>query len=333
MRHTQTITPYPAFILMSPSSVSVRGRLCLFLVLLVSLPGMALLASEPSRPATTGSDRASFVSGITGQLFAPDPLFAPPSPSDSDLGEQRVYVTDTRYKAFTLFAGASEFFTTNARFSHEGQQGDWFSALQFGATWIPRITGNLFAEASVQQQLFRYARFSDLSFNSLDVGGGLIYVFRDLEDLSVFARYNWNLLTDATGGGTLFQQQTIRLGLQKPFIFSRAHSAVVSLQTDLNLGGFPAYALRNRFAFLAGYQANLTRNITASLFYQIAFLPFLDPGRQDWNQILSAGLAYAFNKQLSLSTSVSASFNNSSDSFYTYSVFNTGVAASLTLKF
>ncbi len=297
----------------------------------VSVP--AREASTASRRPSASSDRADFVSGVTGQLFAPDPLFAPPSPSDSDLGEQRIYVPDVRYRPLTLFASATEFYTSNARMSHDAPQGDWFTTAQFGATWLPHISGGLFGEAAVQQQFFRYANLSELSFNSLDVGGGLLYVFRNLADASLFARYNWNLLTDATAGDVIFQQQTIRLGLQKPFIFSRAHSAVLSLQTDFNLAGFPSYALRNRFALLAGYQANLTRHLQASLFYQIAFMPYLDPGRQDWNQILSAGLAYNFNNLLSISGSVSASFNNSSDSFYSYSVLNTGVGAALTLKF
>ncbi|MBE2180354.1 MAG: hypothetical protein IAE97_07770 [Chthoniobacterales bacterium] len=273
------------------------------------------------------------VNATTGRLFSPEPAFAPPSPSDSDLGEQRVLVPDSRYKAFTIFANASEFYTSNAALSSSNPQGDWLTAVQLGASWLPRISGNLFGEATVMQQFFRYADLSGLSFNSLDVGGGLIYVLRDLEDLSFFARYNWNMLTDADASDSIFQQQTIRMGLQKPFVFSRAHSAVVSFQTDLNLGGFPDYSLRNRFALLGGYQANLTRHIQANLFYQLAYLPFAEISRRDWNQILSAALSYKFNEQFSINGSVSASFNESNDNFFTYSVLNTGAGISALFKF
>ncbi|MFM8809370.1 MAG: hypothetical protein ACKOJB_10810, partial [Chthoniobacterales bacterium] len=64
-----------------------------------------------------------------------------------------------------------------------------------------------------------------------------------------------------------------------------------------------------------------------------AYFPFLDTNRRDWNQILSAGLAYNFTPWFSLNASVSASFNDSSDNFYTYDVLNTGAGVSAMLKF
>lgn len=292
-------------------------------------------AQTPASVVSTDADvaRRDIVTALTGQAFAPEPGHAPPSPADDDLGEQRLLVPDSRYKSLTLFANATEFYTSNAALTNGGAQGDWFTALQFGGSWVPRIKGSLFGEVSVLQQLYRYAEFSNLSFNSLDVGGGLIYVFRDLGDLSAFARYNYNLLTDASSSSSIFYQQTIRLGLQKPFVFSRAHSATVGLQTDLNLDGWPDYALRNRFALLAGYQANLTRRLQANLFYQIAYFPFLDVDRRDWNQILSAGLAYNLTPWFSVNASVSASFNDSNENFFTYSVLNAGAGVSALIRF
>jgi len=308
-------------------------------ITILALPFLAaaapLHAQSMSSVTSTDTDvaRRDMVTALTGQAFAPEPGYAPPSPADDDLGEQRLLVPDSRYKSLTLFANASEFYTTNAELTNGGVQGDWFTALQFGATWLPRIAGNLYGEVSALQQLYRYADLSELSFNSLDLGAGLIYVFRDFGDLSVFARYNYNLLTNASASESIFYQQTIRMGLQKPFVFSRAHSATIAFNTDLNLDGWPDYALRNRFALLAGYQANLTRRLQANLFYQIAYFPFLDTNRRDWNQILSAGLAYNFTPWFSLNASVSASFNDSSDNFYTYDVLNTGAGVSAMLKF
>jgi len=308
-------------------------------ITILALPFLAAAAPlhAQSLPSVTSTDtdvaRRDMVTALTGQAFAPEPGYAPPSPADDDLGEQRLLVPDSRYKSLTLFANASEFYTTNAELTNGGVQGDWFTALQFGATWLPRIAGNLYGEVSALQQLYRYADLSGLSFNSLDLGAGLIYVFRDFGDLSVFARYNYNLLTNASASESIFYQQTIRMGLQKPFVFSRAHSATIAFNTDLNLDGWPDYALRNRFALLAGYQANLTRKLQANLFYQIAYLPFVDTDRQDWNQILSAGLAYNFTPWFSVNASVSASFNDSNEDFFSYSVLNTGAGVSAVLKF
>jgi len=306
------------------------------LTVLLAIAAVTQLAAQTrSEPVSTDADvsRRDMLNVLTGQAFAPEPSYAPPSPADQDLGEQRLLLPDSRYKSLTLFANTSEFYTSNASLTNGGAQGDWFTALQFGAVWMPRIAGNLYGEVSALQQLYRYADLSSLSFNSLDLGGGLVYIFRDLGDLSAFARYNYNLLTDASSSNSIFYQQTVRLGLQKPFVFSRAHSATVALNADLNLDGWPDYSLRNRFALLAGYQANLTRRLQASMFYQIAYLPFLDNSRQDWNQILSAGLAYNLTPWFSVNASVSASFNDSNESFYSYSVLNTGAGVSALLKF
>jgi len=306
-----------------------------FAAVAIALAAAPVSAQSTPNPVSTDADvaRRDMVTALTGQAFAPEPGYAPPSPADDDLGEQRLLIPDSRYKSFTLFANASEFYTSNAALTNGGGSGDWFTALQFGGNWLPRIAGNLYGDVSAVQQLYRYAEYSNLSFNSLDIGGGLIYVLRDFGDLSAFARYNYNLLTDASSSNSIFYQQTIRLGLQKPFVFSRAHSATVAFNADLNLDGWPDYALRNRFALLAGYQANLTRRLQANLFYQIAYFPFVDAGRRDWNQIMSAGLAYNFAPWFSVNASVSASFNNSNENFYTYEVLNTGAGVSAVIKF
>lgn len=293
----------------------------------------AISAHGERTSADADVSRSDMMSTITGANFALDPTHAPPSPSDQDLGEQQLLSRTSRYKSLTIIANVTEFYTSNAELTNGGHRGDWFTSMQFGAMWLPRISGSLYGEVSAMQQLYRYANLSGLSFNSLDLGAGLIYVFRQLDDLSAFARYNYNLLTDATDGSSIFYQQTIRLGLQKPFVFSRAHSATLALNTDLNLDGWPDYALRNRFALLAGYQANLTRRLRANLFYQVAYLPFQDVGRRDWNQILSAGLGYNVTPWFSVNALVSASFNDSNDAFYTYSVLNTGAGVSAMFRF
>ncbi|MBU3665308.1 MAG: hypothetical protein FGM15_05450 [Chthoniobacterales bacterium] len=289
----------------------------------------------PVQMSATDADvaRRDMMGTITRQLFAQDPDYAPPSPADADLGEQRLLVPNDRYKAFTLFSNVSEFYTSNAGLTNGGAQSDWFTAMQFGASWVPRITGNLYGEATALQQLYRYATYNGYSFNSLDLGAGLIYLFRELQDLSAFARYNYNLLTDAGSDSSLFYQQTIRLGLNKPFVFSRAHMATLGLASDINLNGYPSYAVRNRFAVLAGYQVNLTRRLQANLFYQLAYFPFPEINRNDWNQVLSFGLAWIFSPRFSVGASVSSSFNDSNENFYDYSVLNTGAGISANYKF
>ena len=305
----------------------------LTLLLASCLMNLTISFSPAQQTVQTDVERRDMMTTLTQQLTSPEAGSIPSSPADPDLGDQRILLPDDRYKSLTLFSNISEFYTTNAALSNGGEQSDWFTAMQFGAAWVPRITGNLFGEVTAMQQLFRYANLSGLSFNSLDLGAGLIYVVRELDDLSVFARYNYNLLTNASSDSSLFYQQTIRLGLNKPFVFSRAHSATVGLIADLNLDGWPDYALRNRFALLTGYQVNLTRLLQANLFYQIGYFPFAATARRDWNQLVSLGFTLNINPRFSINTSISGGFNSSNDDFYTYSVLNTGIGVSANYKF
>ena len=289
--------------------------------------------TQAQAPVNTDVERSDMMTSLTAELRSPATGTIPSSPGDADLGDQQILTPDDRYKAFTLFSNVSEFYTTNAALSNGNEQADWLTAAQFGAAWVPRISGNLFGEATAMQQLFRYANLSGLSFNSLDLGGGLIYVVRELDDLSFFARYNYNLLTNAASDSSTFYQQTMRLGLNKPFVFSRAHSANVGLVADLNLDGWPRYALRNRFALLGSYTANLSRLLQANIFYQIGYFPFVESSRQDLNQLVSLGFTVNINPRFSINASVSGGFNSSTESVYSYTVLNTGAGISANFTF
>lgn len=304
----------------------------LFLVPFLISP---LQGQQPAERVVTDADIAR--RDMTGvgliERAAADPAFAMPSPGDTDLGEQLILTRRERYRSLTIFGNVTEYFTTNAFLTRSNPRSDWFTAMQVGATWQPHLGGGLFGEGTARQQLFRYARFSELSFNSLDVGGGLIYVMPGLGDLSLYGRYNYNLLTNASANRALFHEQTLQFGLQKPIVFSRAHFAFVGFASDIVLEGDPGFALRDRFALYAGYQLNITRFLEAGLFYQIGYLPFRENNRHDWNQILSAGLAWRIIGDFSVNAMVSAAFNHSNDEFFDYSVLNVGAGVSGMLRF
>jgi len=259
--------------------------------------------------------------------------FATPSPGDDDLGEQLLLTRNERYRSLTFFGSVDEYFTTNAYLTNSYVRSDWYTAMQVGAIWLPHLAGNLYGEGTIRQQLFRYARFSELGFNSLDVGGGLIYVIRQLGDLSVSGRYNYNLLTNASSTSEIFHEQSLRFSLQKPFILSRAHFLYFGATAEIVLEGEPDFALRDRFYAFGGYQVSLTRSLSANLFYQIGYLDFRENNRSDWNQVLSASLVYNFTQWFAINTVISSSFNRSNEDFFNYDVFNVGFGVNGLIKF
>lgn len=277
--------------------------------------------------------RSTIMDRVASAASGPDFQFAEASPGDDDLGEQRLLTARDRYRSFTLYGGVSEFFTTDASLVEDGIGQDWFTLMQVGANWMPYLGSNLYGDFSVRQDFFRYAEYSSLSFNNTSLGGGLVYVVRQLGDLSVSAKYNFNLLTTAEASSELYHDQNLTFGVQKPYMINRAQLLYTGLTAQIVLEGTPGAALRDQFLFYAGYQAQVTRNLTATAFYQIGYLPFRENQRADWNQILSAGLSYQILEWFSLNTSISGSFNSSNESFYDYSVLNVGAGITATLKF
>ncbi len=305
---------------------------------IITFLSLSTLLSSPLRAQSDSvveSDvqRMDLANRISGTTLSSQVGFAPPSPGDEDLGEQLLLTSNAGYQPFTIYGSVTEFFTTNASLVDDGRGADWFNLMQAGVNWLPQLSGNLFGEFTARQDLFRYAKYSELSFNSTNLTGGLIYVIRQLGDLSVYGRYGFTLLTNASANNQLYHEQYLKFGLQKPFILSRAHFVYTGISAHVPLGGAPSEALRDQFVGYLGYQAMLTRSVSASAFYQIGYIPFRDTGRRDWNQILSGSISYNILKYFSASASVSAAFNSSNESYFDYSVLNLGMGVSGNVQF
>ncbi|MEO6053261.1 MAG: hypothetical protein ABIP97_04545 [Chthoniobacterales bacterium] len=291
-------------------------------------------ASAQQRVAREESTRRSVIDQASAYLLANSASsYAPSSPGDSDLGEQLMLTRRERYRAFQIYADFNEYWTNNAGLTQNNPVSDWLMAPQFGLNYTPQIASNLYGEFTVREQLFRYASNTQLDFNSTDTGAGLIYVVRQLGDLSVFGRYHFTLLTDPGMGSSTYNQQTLKFGVQKPFVLSRAHMIYVGSSAEINLAGSPGYALKNTFDFFTGYQAALTRNINASLYYRISLFNYTQGGRDDLNQNASFGLSWVITDWFSINSVASFGFNSSNTENNNYWVFMVGSGVSAQFKF
>lgn len=259
--------------------------------------------------------------------------FAEPSPGDEDLGEQYLLTDAERYRPLSLYGNISEFFTSDASLVKDGIGSDWFTLMQVGINYQPHLGGGVYGDLSFQQNLYRYARYSELSFNATNLGAGLSYVIPQLGDLTLFGRYGFTFLTNASATTQTYHEQFLSFGLQKPFRLTRSQFLFTGLSSQIVLEGSPGFALRDQFYWYAGYQAQITSKLTGSAFYQIGYIPFRENGRADWNQILSGALSYSLLEYFSVSTSISAAFNSSNEPFFDYSVLNLGAGVTGTIRF
>jgi hypothetical protein len=300
--------------------------------------GALLMASATVRAqnqATGEADfqRASLMDTLANTVPSPTAGFATPSPGDSDLGEQLLLTPRQRYQPFYVYGGVSEFFTSDATLVGDDFGSDWFTMIQAGINYTPHLTGNLYGEAFVRQDIFRYARYPELNFNSTNLGAGLIYVVRQLGDLSIYGRYGYTFLTNAEASRSIYDEQYFKFGLQKPWQINRAQILWSGLSATIPVAGSPGFALRDQFVGYLNYQVSLTRSLTANAFYQIGYFPFRENGRADWNQIVSGSLTWQAWKWFSASATVSGAFNSSNESFYNYSVLNLGFGLNAAIQF
>ncbi len=305
------------------------------LAALILLPFVVLPLHAQQAEARVDSEvaRADLMGRIGEVMAASEGSFAEASPGDDDLGEQYLLSASERYRPLSIYGNVTEFFTSDASLVEDDIGSDWFNLLQVGINYVPQIAGTLYGELTFRQDLYRYARYSELSFNATNLGAGLTYIIPQLGDLALSANYGFTFLTNSSASVQTYHEQFLRFGLQKPFRLTRAQFLFTGLTSQIVLEGTPGFALRDQFYWYAGYQAQITSRLSGSAFYQIGYVPFRENNRADWNQILSGALTYSFLEYFSASASISAGFNNSNDPFFDYSVLNVGAGVTGTLRF
>lgn len=305
------------------------------------LAGCAVVVSASAQQATQSVQAAEQATmtqqvegGIVTSSMTSSESFAPPSESDPDIGEQIFLQPEQKYQPFSAWTNWNVFWTSNAQLLDDTNGGsDTFMTGVVGGSYLPYLGGNLFAEFSAEQSMFRYARNSSLDFNGLNLSAGLIYVIRELQDLTVFANYNYDLLTVRGFNKEIYHDHAITAGLRKTFVLNRANLVYTSLDADFTLGGWPDYALRHEFAWLAGYQLSLTRMVKLDLYYRLAAQPYRYADRTDLNQLIGGGVTVGVTPWLSVQALSTLGINNSTESQFSYFAANLGGGIGIMVNF
>ncbi len=304
----------------------------------------AAIAQIDPASASVGVDRASPGSADSGVdiaervLNASDranrELHAPPSPGDSDLGEQLLLVPQSTYEPWTLFGSAGVFFTDNAALEEAADliDDDVYFTAEAGVTYLPRVSGNLFAELSARYKTYQYDDRSDLSFDSLRTDAGLINIFRDFYDISIFGSYTYRRLTDRDFD-EFYRNHSIIAGVFVPVRLGPNQSAYVSALADFSLSGGPDTARRHEYSGQAGYIYRPLEILEFDVSYRFSYLDFTEVGRADINQYVGAGVTLKPAEWVELSLTGGYSTNDSDLDGADYDVGTVGGSLSVTMKF
>ncbi len=256
---------------------------------------------------------------------------APASPGDPDLGEQVILRRKEKLTPFKLFADVSGFYTSNAALTDKHTVDDFFLVAQVGASYQTQVVPNLYAEATVRQATFRYAKFDELDFDSLNAGAGLTYVSRPLWGLAFSVRYNFNRLTDGSQHDEFFKNHTVTLAVQKTYELSKAHYLYGGYASVFGWSE-PVAPQRDEHGIYLGYHASLSRSISADASYRIALFDYVH-GRADWNQSLTVAVKWDATRWLSIAASISGGLNHSNREVFDYKVFSGGVGITASIAF
>lgn len=261
------------------------------------------------------------------------------SSGDSDLGDQYLLKRgEEKYKSFSVFGSWNGFYTSNAYLEREHWRSDCFMVGQVGASYMPKIRPDLFGEITYLQQFFRYDKFEDLDFDSLNIGGGLTYLMHDLWDVAVTGRYNYNRLshahpsTDGPEDTAFFWSHTLSVTFQKIFEINRAQYIYVGESNQVAMSQ-PLDQERDDYALFTGYNVKLTRSVEAQAGYRFNYALYENAGRQDITQTIFSGVTYKPCDYASISANISMALNNSNISDNDYEALNSGVGVSAQYRF
>ena len=223
--------------------------------------------------------------------------------------------------------------TNNVALTKRDEQQDSFLVGTTGASFSKRFAYNLRFDASARAAAYRYDKFPELNFQSVDLSTAVVWIPPQLRGAEVLARYTFTDLTTEENTREFYKNHAILLGVQKVVPFSRAQAVYFGASAQWSFAD-PAPTGRDEYVAYAGYRAQLTRNLDADLFYRYGRYVYRDgDGRHDNNQTLSLGLHYTPKDWVTFSATGFLGANRSNQPAFDYDVGNAGVGLQMSLRF
>jgi hypothetical protein len=253
---------------------------------------------------------------------------------DDAFGAQVILKENAVVRAFTGWAEVSGFYTNNVALTRRGAVDDTFLTNTFGLSYRKVLKPTIAFDATIRGTLYRYNRFNELDFQSLDPSLTLTWAPEKIPNTAFFVRYGFNQLTSASSGDEFFNNHQIAIGVQKVWQLSRAHSVFAGAQAQWTWAD-PTDSQRDEYSVFVGYHADIARDFGVDLNYRFAYFDYRESevGRADKNQSLTLALRYSLEEWLSVSASSFWTTNKSNFDVFGYDAWNLGGGIGLQAKF
>ena len=253
--------------------------------------------------------------------------------ADADLGMQEPIGPRPSLLGAYLTGNASLYYTSNPSLSNDGGRGDMYFVGGGGAGIRPNVIGGLYLDAHVFDQVFQYAQFSSLNFNYFNAGGGLDYVFQNLGQLTASVRYEYQRFLDSDSLDEFYVNNALTVALYKQFQLNDAMTIQAGWLGSLSLDAQPSSARRHEYDFWVGWRWRILTPLELQTYYILSLFHYPQDSRLDVTHNVGAALNLSLTRWARLSAATNFGANNSTDSFFDYTVVNAGGTLALDFRF
>jgi hypothetical protein len=278
-------------------------------------------------------ERPEAVGARTERLAAPaDNLTAEQSAADADIGEQWMLRANVPPNPFTARASISLFYTDNVALTRRSTLEDAFAVADIGLNYSRPIGQDWSFGADLQQSFFRYDRFREFDFESMNAGVAVAYQARQLGNINFALQYSLNRLTSGAADDELYLGNTFSLAARKTVMVTSAGSVEFTGAVGYTFAD-PEDLERAELRFGVAYSVLLARNFMATAAARVELYDYAGDERTDLLQSLALGARYELTRWLFLSASVSAARNISTERVFNYRAVNAGVTLAAQIEF
>lgn len=303
---------------------------------LLLLTALLLAAIHPGQAQSNRVDTAARTAAnasLTRATQAQDVTLSTQQ-ADFDLGEQQpVSAKSGGGLGIYAIGDASLNYTSNATLSNGGRNGDMYFVGRGGAGIHPNLVGGLYLDGHVQQEVYQYATFSSLNFTHFNAGGGLDYVFEELGRLTAYVRFDYDRYLDGDTLDEFFVNNTVTAGLAKEFNINDTMAIQTGAQAAISVAAEPYEARRNEYDLWLGYRWRIVNPLELQTYYMVSIFDYPGWNRTDLTQNVGGSLNFYVTRWARVSASASFGANNSTDSFFDYTVVNLGGTLGLDIRF
>jgi hypothetical protein len=247
---------------------------------------IALLLQVPSHADVLNPVQRFF--GIGGQFPGETPPVASPhdlapfSPADSDLGVQEILTPYDGRSPVAVNFSTGIFRTDNAPtgISSVGES-SWVWSNTLTAAWRPRIVAGWFGDFGLGQEILRYDRSSALDYENFLLRLGTLKTIPQLDDLVVFARFEYQRLTTGSFSDGDYNAQRVRMGIDKALWTTPRHLLSAGISTAFDLTATPDLLERNDYTAEISHRYAITDTLFTLASVQYSFFDYDAAGRED----------------------------------------------------